>query len=97
MQELTPAASAEQARELQELKLQIEKLIQQLMQVQDGGSQGPAANAAAAASSSSAPETPEESMELACNYSDMLKAFMHANRGLVWSVLTGAMLGPNPC
>jgi hypothetical protein len=93
MQELTPAASAEQARELQELKLQIEKLTQQLMQVQDGGSQGPAANAAAAASSSSEPETLEESMELACNYSDMLKAFMHANRGLVWSLLTGAMLG----
>ena len=72
MQELTPAAYAEQARELQELKLQIEKLIQQLMQVQDGGSQGPAANAAAAASSSSAPETPEESMELACNYSTIV-------------------------
>jgi hypothetical protein len=63
------------------------------MQVQDGGSQGPAANAAAAASSSSEPETLEESMELARNYSDMLKAFMRANRGLVWSLLTGAMLG----
>jgi hypothetical protein len=62
------------------------------MQMQIGNSQGPAANAAAAASSSSAPQTLDEIMEYALNYSDMLKAFMHANVGLVWPALNGAML-----
>jgi hypothetical protein len=92
MQELTPTASAEQAREFK-LKLQIEKLTQQLMQMQGGGSQGTAANAAAPASSAAAPLNTEENMEFWGNHINMLKAFMHAYRGLMWRALADAMVG----